>query len=119
MLIQLLYQQFEMSYRTWSEYGKHYGFPKCCINEFVLRNKHNDDNPSDYIDIKRIPRRICENSGLVPCSYCSWKVLTKQCKLEDLIVDRECKHPFPMARGVCSGRCNKCYTRVSINKKLK
>lgn len=75
---------------VWTKYGKRLGYPECCIKDFVLRG-----SSSEFIPTKRIPYRVSKNTGFVPCSYCSWKILTKQCTLEDLIQNRKVKTPFP------------------------
>lgn len=79
----------------WTETGEMFGYPECCIKEFVIRLDHNDKNPSDFICVKRIPSRVSEGTGFIPCSYCSWKILTKRCNLEDLIKNRKYELPFP------------------------
>ena len=69
----------------WIKYGKRFGFPECCIEAFVERN----------ILPNRIQKRIGNNTGFIPCSYCCWKVLSGKCKLEDLIKDRKERKAFP------------------------
>lgn len=81
--------------KYWSEKGKIYGYPECCIKEFVIRAYHNNKNPSNIIRVKRIPGQVSNGTGFIPCSYCSWKILTKKCRLEDLIKNRKFKLPFP------------------------
>lgn len=78
---------------TWIDFGKHFGYPNCCINDFVKRN--NIDY--NFIPPSRTQKRIGNKSGFIPCSYCAWKVMTKQCKLEDLIRHRKEKISFPYA----------------------
>lgn len=75
----------------WRKYGKRFGYPECCINDFLCRM-------SDYTNIKlpsRIQIKVSKHSGFVPCSYCCWKILTKKCNLEDLITDRKQRTMFP------------------------
>jgi hypothetical protein len=68
-------------------YGRYFGYPKCCINEFV-----------EMVLAERRPKRlqikICESTGFIPCRYCSWQILTKKVKLDDLVENRQCKKPF-------------------------
>lgn len=70
-----------LSQNIWYCYGIHFGYPKCCINAFISRNEDRDNckRPS------RIQSLASNRSGFIPCSYCSWKVISKQCKLSDLI----------------------------------
>jgi hypothetical protein len=76
--------------QKWKQYGKRFGYPQCCINAFVNRCKNNQ-----YIEPTRIQMRIGNHTGFIPCSYCCWKVLTNQCKLEDLIENRRERNIFP------------------------
>ena len=48
----------------------------------------------------RIQKRVSRNSGFIPCSYCSWKILTKQIKIEDLIKNRICENPFMVPKRI-------------------
>jgi hypothetical protein len=68
--------------------GARYGYPGCCIDAFVEKMKDFDGRP------KRIQKKVCNNSGFIPCTYCSWKILSKQCSLEDLITNRQVEEPF-------------------------
>jgi hypothetical protein len=76
---------------NWIKYGNRFGYPECCIKAFIERNI-NDDN---FIPPNRIQRRIANGKGFIPCSYCCWKVLSGQCKLEDLIKNRRERKNFP------------------------
>jgi hypothetical protein len=68
-------------------YGKYYGYPKCCIESFI-------ESTMLFKNKTRTQIKISNNSGFIPCSYCSWKVLSKQCTLNDLIHNRICDKPF-------------------------
>jgi hypothetical protein len=70
----------------WREMGKLFGYPQCCIDSFV--NKLYTPKRS------RVAIFVSKHTGFIPCSYCSWKVLSKKCKLEDLIVNRTSNKPF-------------------------
>lgn len=76
---------------NWIKYGNRFGYPQCCIDAFVHRNI-DDDN---VILPNRIQIRVANKKGFIPCSYCCWKVLSGQCKLEDLITNRKERKPFP------------------------
>lgn len=73
-----------------NNYGDLLGYPKCCIKDFIRRYKYN-------IKVSRIQRRISNNTGFIPYSYCCWKVLTKKCSIKDLIENRKYNIPFPHA----------------------
>lgn len=79
-------------YRT---FGKLFGYPDCCIEEFISCVA--DKNKDPFLRTKRIPRRMSNHTGFIPCSYCAWKILTKQCELKDLIKDRTFYKPFPQS----------------------
>ena len=68
-------------------YGNYFCYPKCCINQFV-KMALEDKTPT------RLQRNICEKTGFIPCSYCSWKILTKKVMLDELVQNRRCKIPF-------------------------
>jgi hypothetical protein len=68
--------------------GMYYGYPICCIKNFVRNILCKEKKAS------RIQKRVSRNCGFIPCSYCSWKILTKQIKIEDLIKNRICENPF-------------------------
>lgn len=68
-------------------YGNYFGYPKCCINDFV-KMVIEDKTPG------RIQEKVGEYTGFIPCSYCSWRILTKNVKLDDLIQNRTCNEPF-------------------------
>lgn len=75
----------------WIKYGQRFGYPECCIQAFIERNKYNDN----IIRPRRIQLRIGNRTGFIPCSYCTWKVLSGKCKLEDLLKDRKERRKFP------------------------
>jgi|688.fasta_scaffold769583_2 hypothetical protein len=76
---------------TWTKHGKTFGYPECCIKDFITRNKVCFNSPS------RVQTRVGDGTRFIPCSYCSWKVMSRQCKLEDLIKDRKNIRPFPQS----------------------
>ena len=75
----------------WERAGKYFGYPKCCIKSFIDRVE-----AEEYKMPSRIQQKVCKGTGFVPCSYCAWKVLSKQCTLKDLIVNRKHRVPFPI-----------------------
>jgi hypothetical protein len=74
----------------WRQLGKRLGYPECCIDAFIGRNDNICISPN------RIQIRVSNGSGFIPCSYCSWKILSKQYTLEELIKNRKERKPFPI-----------------------
>lgn len=85
----------EQRRQYWIRNGRRFGFPECCIMDFTNRVDKNCDYENDYVGPKRIQIRVANSSGFLPCSYCSWKILSKQCELKDLIKNRIHRTPFP------------------------
>lgn len=65
--------------------GKFFGFPKCCIEEFVIKSK-----PNFWFLYKR---EFCGN-GFIPCDKCVERIKKDKIKLEDLISNRICTIPY-------------------------
>ena len=61
--------------------GEMYGYPKCCIVSFV--NNFFKDNK-----LSRTQSKVHQNTGFIPCKYCSWKIISGKVKLEELITNR-------------------------------
>lgn len=51
--------------------GKWYGYPRCCIREYIR------DNFSDYKDDTRLGRKLI-GTGYIPCSKCNSKYSTQE-----------------------------------------
>ena len=79
--------------------GSYYGYPKCCINDFVMR-KHNNKESKPIQEFAG----IC--TGYVPCLQCSEKIISKKLSLTELIKNRKCKKVFP--RDDEPGSCSPC-----------
>jgi hypothetical protein len=79
--------------QKWIKYGKRFGYPECCIEAFLIRNE-DDDN---IIPPNRVQKRVGNGTGFIPCSYCSWKVISGKCKLEDLLKNRKERVKFPQS----------------------
>lgn len=77
------------NYKIMYETGKYYGYPKCCINDFVLRT-HNDQTHDHNQELAG------QWSGYVPCIKCSEKIVTNNSEIKHLIKDRKCKTSFPV-----------------------
>jgi hypothetical protein len=69
--------------------GKYYGYPKCCINDFVM-NHYNNKTSS------KLQELAGGYTGYVPCIKCSKLILYEKTKIEDIIKNRIYKKPFPI-----------------------
>ena len=65
--------------------GHYYGYPFCCINEFILKRLVLNDN--------RLP--IISQNGFVPCETHSKQILDNLISIKDLIKNRICEFEFP------------------------
>jgi hypothetical protein len=92
LYLEIHYIQIFSKMCKWSQFGKRAGYPECCIKAFIERN--DDDN--NIIPPNRIQLKVSKESGFIPCSYCAWKVLSKQCTLEELLIHRKSRKPFPI-----------------------
>ena len=66
----------------WEIIGKQYGYPQCCIDEF-LQLKHLGDGP----------RKLC-GTGYIPCVECNKK--TEQELIDVINANRTHPTPFPI-----------------------
>ena len=80
------------------ERGKFYGYPQCCIEEFVeLKHMKCDQEAL----MTRITEAGLYNCGFVPCKAHLQKLIDREISVKDLIQNRECKNPFPLGRRDC------------------
>ena len=80
------------------ERGKFYGYPQCCIEEFVeLKHMKGDQDAL----MMRITEAGLYNCGFVPCEVHLQKLIDGEISVKDLIQNRECKNPFPHGRRDC------------------
>ena len=83
--------------------GKYYGYPKCCIDSFI-------------IDTKRTQSQIYVHRGLgfIPCNNCATKIMNGENTIEELIKNRICSKVFPTT---CMKKKRSCKLRalISIN----
>lgn len=90
-----LYTYIKKKMNRYDEYSRRrgikFGYPECCIKDYIRRINVNDK----FIIPSRIKIKASNCSGFVPCSYCSWKIMSKQCKLSDLITNRKVRTTFP------------------------
>ncbi len=84
--------------RTWIETGQLFGYPDCCIENFIIRGVFincnapiPDDVKGQSIEINGVP------TGFIACNYCATLPITK---LVERINKRRFKHyqPFPDER---------------------
>lgn len=80
--------EIRRSYNIMYKMGTHYGYPKCCINDFVLRT-HNEQK------FDSIQELAGSYTGYVPCVNCSEKIVSNKLAIEKLIKDRKCNTKFP------------------------
>lgn len=67
----------------WVHMGAYYGYPDCCVNEFVYR----------ILNREKAPKRKFYGTGYIPCKKCNRK--TKAQMLEYITKNRGHKQPFP------------------------
>ncbi len=65
---------------SWALYGVFFGYPPCCIREFVT-------------DFKRTNRKL-RGTGYIPCKKCN-KTYTEQQLARRIALHRNCSIPFP------------------------
>lgn len=82
-----------MDPRIANYFGKQFGYPECCRRDFIYRVIEAEQ----YVYASRIQKKVTNGTGFIPCKRCSWLILSKQCTIDDLIVDRIVKKPFPNA----------------------
>ena len=71
----------------WVALGKHYGYPDCCIVDFCMTH---------WTARTINQEKVHNNQGFVPCPNCADKIVEGKAKIEDLIVDRKSKSPYPV-----------------------
>lgn len=79
----LIFQlQIEGDHDRFDIFGKYFGFPECCIQEFINRTESLGDEP--------FPLR---GTGFVPCQCCRKKTEDELVKI--INANRYCPAPFP------------------------
>ena len=88
--------------------GKLYGYPDCCINEFIqlvtektiLYDKANDlsteeleEKLYDFNCTKYLNYKVSDNTGFIPCNYHTKQIFLYRLKLSDLIINRSNTKP--------------------------
>lgn len=78
------------------EYGRQFGYPKCCIEEFV--RDADTINTSGKDPRSMVQAAIGNETGYIPCKACAVKLALGEKELKDLINNRdESLPPFPDA----------------------
>lgn len=71
----------DMIYET----GVYYGFPKCCILEFI----------EDYFKVNsNLKNRVIDNRGFIPCTKHFTNIKSKKISIDELITNRVCQESF-------------------------
>lgn len=78
----------ELRRRKFESMGSFYGYPECCINDFVKRFKEGDH--ASLLQLK-----VSEYTGFIPCPAHAKEIKNGTITLEGLITNRKCKHNFP------------------------
>jgi len=82
-------------YKHKNKIGEYYGYPKCCIDNFmanILTGKMRKPEYKDNI-------KAANGTGFIPCNKHSEQILKRDINLEDIIHNRSCELPFPNDKG--------------------
>lgn len=69
--------------------GIYYGYPKCCIEEFVKYP------PSERTTAQNA-YSVHQGKGFIPCAKHAMLILKEEITLESLITNRQCPTAFPI-----------------------
>ncbi|WP_276978383.1 hypothetical protein [Flavobacterium filum] len=72
--------------KQYAEQGLYYGYPICCIIDFIRREYELTHEQQHFADT---------GNGFIPCPDCSIKLLRNELTIESLLSNRLCKQPFP------------------------
>lgn len=70
--------------KVWRNNGMYFGYPICCISEFLECNEFSEDQ----LKVRKY--------GFVPCISCTKRILNGLTTIEDLIQNRVCKTNYPI-----------------------
>jgi len=89
--------------RRYELLGKYYGYPKCCIDSFIVNTKRT-----------RNQRYVHKGLGFIPCNNCATKIMNGEKTIEQLIKNRIFSKAFPTT---CMKKQRICKLRalISIN----
>lgn len=81
--------------KHWERMGKHFGYPKCCIDSFVKRATRLVSGLRAELTSNQ--QRVHNHTGFIPCDECSKDIVRGEKSLEGLIDTgtRTCKYQFP------------------------
>ena len=84
--------------------GKYYGYPKCCIDSFIIDDTKRTQNQ----------RYAHKGLGFIPCNDCATKIINGENTIEQLIKNRMYDKVFP---NTCMKKMRICKLRafISIN----
>ena len=71
--------------------GKYYGYPQCCIDQFVKETEKGIMSGK----LRNIPSNY---TGFIPCDNHIEQIIRGVVKIEDLIQNRECNNKFSKGR---------------------
>lgn len=71
--------------------GVYYGYPKCCIDNFIAMSGINFARSARTIE----QNKVHQNNGFIPCPVCAANIVAGKNNLQDLIKNRFCPEPFP------------------------
>lgn len=74
------------------ELGKYFGYPDCCIHDFIRRINSLDGHE---IKLTENQNNVHLHTGFVPCDKCSTYLLENNICISSLIRNRECEFEFP------------------------
>jgi hypothetical protein len=78
-----------LSQFTLKDYGAYYGYPECCVKDFIQRVvDYRQGKPLAFLE------RKLDGTGYIPCLICNEK--SEEELLTVISSNRKCKKPFPM-----------------------
>jgi len=83
--------------------GKYYGYPKCCIDSFIVDTKRTQTQ-----------RYVNKGLGFIPCNNCATKIMNGENTIEELIKNRIFSKAFPTTC-MKKKRICKLHALISIN----
>jgi len=100
-------------YQNKTKLGEYYGYPKCCIDNFMenIRNCK-PVNKLNFMD----NYKAANNTGFIPCDEHTRKILQKEVKLKDIIINRQCENKFPIGGGLALEPFKQKLRELIINK---
>lgn len=85
-----IHEAFKENIDYYVAMGKHFGYPDCCINQFIETTGALGSSQERVV--------AADGTGFLPCDKHAKQILDGKIKLEDLIKHRQAKSPFPNDR---------------------